>query len=90
MKRIPPMVSLRALRHAYGLTGDQLAERIHEQGVKVDTDHLYNVETGRRKGSVKLMCAWARALRITRLDIYQSDDLRALLNGDEDSKRRPA
>lgn len=90
MKRIPPMVPLRALRHAHGLTGDQLAERIHEHGVKVDTDHLYNVETGRRKGSLKLMRAWARALRLTRLDIYQGDELRALLNGDERNNQRPA
>jgi len=90
MKRIPPMVSLRAIREAHELTGDQLAQRIDEQGVKVDTDHIYNVESGRKHGSDRLMGAWARALRIgSRLDIYQARDLRGLLDGDE-TERKPA
>lgn len=85
MRRVPPMVTLRALRHAHGLTGEQLAALIHAYGVRVDTDHLYHVEVGRRRASPRLICAWARALHVTRLDIHQAADLRALLDRD----RRP-
>lgn len=82
------MVTLRSLRRAHELTLAQLAERIEEQGVTVNEDSLSNIETGRRKGSDRLMGAWARALQIgTRLDIYQSADLRALVNGDETERK---
>jgi transcriptional regulator with XRE-family HTH domain len=82
------MVTLRSLRQAHELTLAQLAERIAEQGVKVDEASLSNIETGRKKGSDRLMGAWARALRIgTRLDIYQAADLRALVAPDEAERR---
>lgn len=82
------MVTLRSLRQAHELTLAQLAERIAEQGVTVNEDSLSNIETGRRKGSDRLMGAWARALRVgTRLDIYQAADLRALVVPDEAERR---
>lgn len=88
MHRTPPMVTLRSLRRAHELTLAQLAERIAEQGVKVDEASLSNVETGNKKGSDRLMGAWARALRIgTRLDVYQTEDLRALIDGDGAERR---
>jgi transcriptional regulator with XRE-family HTH domain len=84
------MVTLRALREAHELTGDQLAERIAEQGVTVDADHIYNVELGRKRGSRRLMGAWARALGLTgQLDIFQADAIRALA-GDGDETDRQA
>lgn len=87
MKRLPPMVTLRALREAHELTAEQLAERIDEQGVKVDPDHIYNVEVGRKRASTRLMGAWARALRLKAgIDVYQAHDLRNLVN-DSDSRK---
>lgn len=86
------MVTLRSLRKALELTGDDLAERIAEQGVTVNTDHLYNVEAGRKRGSEKLIGAWARALRLQRLDVYQTEDLRGLLDdeGEHRTQRKSA
>jgi transcriptional regulator with XRE-family HTH domain len=75
MSRIPPMVSLRTLREAHGLDARQLAERIQEEGVDVHPDHIRNVELGHKGASVKLLAAWARALRIKAVDIRQHDDL---------------
>ncbi|HEY9370960.1 helix-turn-helix transcriptional regulator [Streptomyces sp.] len=86
MKRVPPMVTLRALREAHGLTLEQLAERIAEQGVTVDKASLANVELGNRRASRRLIGAHARALRLESVDIYQSHDLRALLEGDDERK----
>ncbi|MGH3388630.1 MAG: helix-turn-helix domain-containing protein [Actinomadura sp.] len=84
MKRIPPMVTLRALREAHGLTLEQLAERIGEQGVTVDKASLSNGELGRRPVSKRLMGAWTRALRLQSVDAYQTEDLRALLTADDE------
>jgi DNA-binding XRE family transcriptional regulator len=83
------MVTLRALREAHELTGDQLAARIAEQGVDVDTDHIYNVELGRKKASFRLKAAWARAFRLQPVDVYQAGDLRAFLDA-SGSERRSA
>lgn len=80
------MVTLRALREAHGLTLEQLAERIAEQGVTVDKASLANVELGKRPASRRLIGAWARALRLESVDVYQSSDLRALLDGDTERK----
>lgn len=76
------MVSLRTIREAHELTAEQLATRIDEQGVTVDPDHIYNVELGRKRGSTRLMGAWARALRVDKLGIYQASELRVLVNGE--------
>lgn len=74
------MVTLRALREAYGLSSPQLAERIAEQGVVVDPDALLNIELGHKKPSNALATAWARALRLKRVDIWQQEDLRKRLH----------
>jgi transcriptional regulator with XRE-family HTH domain len=79
MKRIPPMVTLRALREAHELTLEQLAERIAEQGITVDKASLSNGELGKRPVSKRLMGAWARALRLQPVDVYQAEDVYDLL-----------
>ena len=75
MKKIPPMVPLRALRQAHGLTSPALAVRIAEFGVTVDPDHLIAVELGQKGASRELLTAWARALNIKPLDIRRPEDL---------------
>ena len=69
---IGPMVRLRALRNAYGLTAGQLAERMFEQGVPVDRNSLYNIESGLKKPSDRLLDAYARALAVSPLDVCQA------------------
>ncbi|GAA4059585.1 helix-turn-helix transcriptional regulator [Actinomadura miaoliensis] len=86
MKRIPPMVTLRALREAHGLTLEQLAERIAEQGVTVDKASLANIELGKRTASRRLIAAHARALRLESVDVYQAADLRALVYDEPERK----
>lgn len=74
------MVTLRSLREAHGLDSRQLAERITEQGVKVHPDALLNVELGHKRGSTRLMAAWARALGIKPIDIRQTEDLEEMFD----------
>jgi transcriptional regulator with XRE-family HTH domain len=76
---LPPQVSLRALREALGLTLDQVAERIRDQGIDASKFGLSNVETGRRRASARLMEAWARALGIHLHHIRQERELRQYL-----------
>ena len=76
---LPPQVNLRALREALGMTLDQVADSIHEQGVDISKFGLSNVETGRRRASARLMEAWARALRINLHHIRQERELREYL-----------
>jgi transcriptional regulator with XRE-family HTH domain len=67
-----PQVKIRHLREAYGLTLNELAQRISEQGVDVHPDHLSNVELGRKRASRALLIAWAKALQLNPLDIWQA------------------
>jgi transcriptional regulator with XRE-family HTH domain len=76
---MPPQVSLRALREALGMTLDQVAARIHEQGVDITKFGLCNVELGRRRASARLMEAWARALGINPIHVRQDREIRALI-----------
>lgn len=74
----PPLVPLRYVRLANGLTGKKLADRIAAEGVEVDENSLYNIELGHKRASNALMIAWAKALQITPLDIRQADrDIKA-------------
>lgn len=73
--KTPPMVSLRALRKAHGLTYPELAERIAEQGVSVEPDHLNAVELGQCGVSEGLLAAWARAYKMHPLDIKTAEVL---------------
>lgn len=75
MSRIPPMVSIRALREAHGLDLQQMAVLITEQGVEVHPDSLSNIERGNKAASRRLIGAWARALNLRQFDIKQHDDL---------------
>jgi transcriptional regulator with XRE-family HTH domain len=65
------MVRIRALRDAYGLTAEQLAERMAELGVPVDRNSLYNIERGAKKPSDRVLDAYARALGVNPLDVWQ-------------------
>lgn len=79
---IPPQVNLRALREALGLDSRQLAERIKEQGVEVHPDHLINIELGHKRGSDRLMIAWARALGTKTIHIRQAEELEEWLKAE--------
>ncbi|HWE90443.1 MAG TPA: helix-turn-helix transcriptional regulator [Pseudonocardiaceae bacterium] len=68
---VGPMVRIRALRHAYGLTAAQLADRMAELGVPVDRNSLYNIESGAKKPSDRILDAYARALGVHPLDVWQ-------------------
>lgn len=76
----PPRVSIRAVREAYGLTIQQLIDRIAEQGVDVhDVGTISNVELGRKRPSNRLLVAWAKALKLSPVDVVLCD---AHANGD--------
>lgn len=70
----PPTVSMRTLREAHGLTIAALTKKIEERGVKVTADHISNCELGWKRPSNQLLHAWAKALGITRLDVFTEDD----------------
>lgn len=66
-----PYVQIRDLRKAYGLSIPGLVARIRRHGVSVHKDHISNVERGERRASNELMTAWAKALGVNPLDVYQ-------------------
>jgi transcriptional regulator with XRE-family HTH domain len=77
MKNLPPLVSIREVRLALGLTSVQLAQRIkEEEDITVDPDSLLNIELGRKQVSATLLRAWARVLRMEPLNVHRPDDLR--------------
>jgi hypothetical protein len=87
--RIPPQISLRALREALGLTMDQLAERIRAQGVEFSKVGVNNVELGHRNASPTVLRAWAKALGVDAMHIRQSPEMLAWLaavQADEDAR----
>lgn len=69
-KKTPPLVSLRTLRLAYGLSIPALVERIADEGERVDPDHISNCELGWKKPGIGLLHAWLRALNVNPLDVY--------------------
>lgn len=69
----PPTVSLRVLREAHGLNIPGLVRRIEEQGVTVTADHISNCELGWKRPSNALLHAWAKALKITPLDVITDE-----------------
>lgn len=65
-----PLVSIRTLREAHGLTQRELAERITERrGRPTDVSTISNVESGNKPASKQLMAAWAQALGLHPLDV---------------------
>jgi transcriptional regulator with XRE-family HTH domain len=68
---VGPMVRIRALRDAHGLTAEQLADRMSDLGVTVNPNTLYNIEVGAKKPSDRILNAYARALGVNPLDVWQ-------------------
>lgn len=67
-----PMVRIKDVRRAHTtLTLKQLAERISEQGVPITEAGLSNVENGNKVASDRLLTAWARALGLDPLLMWQ-------------------
>lgn len=77
---IGPQVRIRDLREAHGLTVKDLVNRIEAAGFKVHPDTIRNVELGHKRASQDLMNAWARALNLHQLDVWQPAD-----NSEEDA-----
>lgn len=73
-----PQIKIRALREAHGLSVAQLIDRIAEHGVKgTHPDTIRNVELGYKRASNPLMTAWAKALGISPLDVWQPEPLKS-------------
>lgn len=88
---IPAHVTLRSLRQARGLTGAQLAERLQDRGVTVETNHIYDVEVGRIGLSLELRLAWAGELGIGHRDIRTGAEIRDLVaDADAEAARTAA
>lgn len=67
-----PLVPIREVRMAHGLSIEQLRERIEVYlGKKPHGDTLRNIELGHRKASQPLLNAWAKALGLLPLDVRQ-------------------
>lgn len=68
-----PQIRIRDLREAFGFSVNTLIERIAETGYtdKVHPDTIRNVELGHKRASKPLMTAWAKALGLSALDVWQ-------------------
>lgn len=70
--RPSPQIPIRELRLAHGLSIEELAERIEVHlGRRPHGDTLRNVELGHRAASKPLVTAWAKALGVNPLDVFQ-------------------
>lgn len=66
----PPLVTLRALREAYGLSREDLAQRIAEQGYGLPSvATIGTIENCHEWASNELITAWAKALRLNPTDV---------------------
>lgn len=65
------MVRIKDVRLARNLSQAQLAERIAEKGVEITDAGISNVENGNKKASDRLLNAWAMALGIEPLNVWQ-------------------
>ena len=76
---IGPQVPIRAHREAFGLSVAALIERIEQCGGPTGThpDTIRNIELGYKRASKPLMTAWAKALGLTGLDVYQPEPLKS-------------
>lgn len=68
-----PQVRIRDYREALGISVNQLVDRIIETGYteKLHADTIRNVELGHKRASKPLMTAWAKALGLMPLDVWQ-------------------
>jgi hypothetical protein len=68
-----PLVPIRELREAHGLSVPQLCDRIAPiLGKRPHEDTIRNIELGHKRASSPLMTAWAKALGLTALDVAQA------------------
>lgn len=76
---IGPQVPIRALREAYGISVQDLIERIEQAGgpKKTHPDTIRNVELGYKRASNPLMTAWAKALNLTALSVHQPEPIKS-------------
>ncbi|MET8985938.1 helix-turn-helix transcriptional regulator [Nonomuraea wenchangensis] len=58
-------------------------QRIRAHGVNVHKDTVSNIELGYRRGSEELLTAWAKALGINPLDVYQPSASQETTSADE-------
>lgn len=65
-----PMVRLKDVREALGLSQPQLADRIGEHGVEISVGGISNVENGAKQASNRLLIAWAKALGLEPLNVW--------------------
>ncbi len=73
---VGPQIRIRDLREAHGLSVRNLIERIAENGVDgVHPDTIRNVELGYKRASNPLMTAWAKALGLSPLNVWQPEPL---------------
>ncbi|MDO3327527.1 helix-turn-helix domain-containing protein [Mycobacteroides abscessus] len=73
-----PQIRIRALREAHGFSVSQLIDRIAAQGVDgVHPDTIRNVELGYKRASKPLITAWAKALGLSSLDVWQPEPLKS-------------
>lgn len=69
-----PQVRIRDYREALGIDVKSLIERLEEQGQpNVHPDTVRNVELGHKRASKALMTAWARALGLNPIDVWQPE-----------------
>lgn len=78
-RAIGAQVPIRALRVAYGLSVNDLIERIKQHGgpEKLHPDTIRNVELGYKRASQPLVVAWAKALDLNALDVFQPEPLKS-------------
>ncbi|BDY33208.1 helix-turn-helix domain-containing protein [Mycolicibacterium mageritense] len=70
-----PQVRIRDYREALGISVNHLVDRIKETGYEgsVHPDTIRNVELGHKRASKPLMTAWAKALGLVPLDVWQPE-----------------
>lgn len=73
-KRVKLGVRIMTWRHAAGLTGSQLADRMRERGFKWDAPQVSRIENGRRAISAFALSALADALNTTSATLLGEDD----------------
>lgn len=89
MSAIPigPQVRIRDLRKAMGLSTQALIERIEGAGIpgvgRVHPGTIRNVELGHKRASLPLMTAWARALGVNPVDIWQPSRSDVVIDRDD-------
>lgn len=86
-----PMIRLKEVRtRLTTLTQQQLADRIREQGVEITDAALSNVENGNKIASDRLLTAWALALGLDPLLIWQGPLRKPVAPGVPTRKSRAA